>query len=114
NYGTDTEVLVRVPQTEDPQAGERMVEVLAQGGAQSLTLRRVEFVGPQVGEELRDLGGLALLLALIAVMGFVTLRYEFKLAAGGVVALFHDVIVALGFFALFQWDFDLNVLAAVL
>src|SRR5690606_36508395 len=114
NYGSETEVLVRMPETGDPKVGEKLVSVLESGNAQHLTLRRVEFVGPQVGEELRELGGLAMVLALLAVMGFVALRYELKLAAGGVIALFHDVIVALGFFALFQWDFDLNVLAAVL
>lgn len=114
HYGADTEVLVRMPETGDPKAGEKLVATLEEAAGQDLTLRRVEFVGPQVGDELRELGGLGMLLALLAVMGFVALRYEFKLAAGGVIALFHDVIVALGFFALFQWDFDLNVLAAVL
>ncbi len=114
HYGTDTEVLVRMPETGDPRAGEKLVAMLESASEQDLTLRRVEFVGPQVGEELRELGGLGMLLALLAVMGFVAMRYELKLAAGGVIALFHDVIVALGFFALFQWDFDLNVLAAIL
>ncbi len=114
NYGTDSDVLVRMPETGDAHAGEKLVGVLEAASGQDLTLRRVEFVGPQVGEELRELGGLGMLLALLAVMGFVAMRYELKLAAGGVIALFHDVIVALGFFALFQWDFDLNVLAAVL
>jgi preprotein translocase subunit SecF len=114
HYGTDTEVLVRMPETGDPKVGEKLVTVLEENVQQDLTLRRVEFVGPQVGEELRELGGIAMLLALLAVMGFVAMRYELKLAAGGVIALFHDVIVALGFFALFQWDFDLNVLAAIL
>lgn len=114
NYGTDTDVLVRMPQTDDVRIGEHLVEVLSAGDTQALQLRRVEFVGPQVGEELRELGGLAMLLALFAVMLFVALRYQYKFAVGGVVALFHDVIITLGFFALFQWDFDLNVLAAIL
>ncbi len=114
NYGTDTDVLVRMPQTTDARIGDHLVEVLSAGGTQHLKLHRVEFVGPQVGEELRELGGLALLLALLAVMGYVAMRYQYKFAIGGVIALFHDVIVALGAFALFQWDFDLNVLAAVL
>jgi preprotein translocase subunit SecF len=114
NYGTDTDVLVRMPQTDDARIGDHLVEVLSAGGTQQLKLRRVEFVGPQVGEELREAGGLALVLGLLAVMGYVAVRYQYKFAIGGVIALFHDVIIALGAFALFQWDFDLNVLAAVL
>jgi len=114
NYGTDTDVLVRMPVSSDAHIGDRLVEVLSVGGNQELQLRRVEFVGPQVGEELRELGGLAMLLALLAVMGYVAMRYQYKFAVGGVVALLHDVIIALGAFSLFQWDFDLNVLAAVL
>jgi preprotein translocase subunit SecF len=77
-------------------------------------LRRVEFVGPQVGAELREKGGLALLLALIAVMLYVAFRFQYKFGVGAVVSLFHDVVIALGMFAFFQWDFDLTTLAAVL
>lgn len=114
NYGADTDVLVRLPQTETAGIGERLVKTLDDATPAEIQLKRVEFVGPQVGEELRELGGLAMILALLVVMVYVAVRFEFKLAVGAVVALFHDVIVALGFFALFQWDFDLNVLAAVL
>lgn len=114
NYGADTDVLVRLPQTETAGIGERLVKTLDDATPADIQLKRVEFVGPQVGEELRELGGLAMILALLVVMVYVAVRFEFKLAVGAVVALFHDVIVALGFFALFQWDFDLNVLAAVL
>ena len=114
NYGADTDVLVRLPQSETAGIGERLVKTLDDATPAAIQLKRVEFVGPQVGEELRELGGLAMILALLVVMVYVAVRFEFKLAVGAVVALFHDVIVALGFFALFQWDFDLNVLAAVL
>ena len=114
NYGSDTEVLVRLPKTEDAHIGDRLVESLQKDTKADLQLRRVEFVGPQVGEELREAGGLAMVLALIAVAGYVALRYQWKFALGAIVSLFHDVIMAVGFFALFQWDFDLNTLAAVL
>lgn len=114
NYGSDTEVLVRMPKSDDPRIGDRLVETLQKDTQAELKLRRVEFVGPQVGEELREAGGLAMLLALLAVGGYVAMRYQYKFAIGAIVSLFHDVIMALGFFALFQWDFDLNTLAAVL
>lgn len=115
NYGTDTEVLVRLPQANTAGLGDQVVKALHDSaGSGQVKLNRVEFVGPQVGEELREMGGIAMILALIMVMVYVGTRFELKLAVGAVVALFHDVIVALGFFALFQWDFDLNVFAAVL
>ncbi len=114
NYGSDKEVLVRMPKTEQVDIGDRIVTVLQQTAPQPLQLRRVEFVGPQVGEELREMGGLAMLLALLMVAGYVAVRFQYKFAVGAVISLFHDVIIAVGAFALFQWDFDLNVLAAVL
>jgi preprotein translocase subunit SecF len=114
NYGSDTEVMVRMPKTEDPQVGNRLVEVLQKDTQSELKLRRVEFVGPQVGEELREAGGLAMLLALLAIGGYIAMRYQYKFAIGAILSLFHDAIMALGFFALFQWDFDLNTLAAIL
>jgi preprotein translocase subunit SecF len=114
NYGSDTEVMVRMQKTEDPQIGNRLVEVLQKDVQSELKLRRVEFVGPQVGEELREAGGLAMLLALLAIGGYVAMRYQYKFAIGAILSLFHDAIMALGFFALFQWDFDLNTLAAIL
>jgi preprotein translocase subunit SecF len=77
-------------------------------------LRRIEFVGPQVGEELREQGGLAVLLALVVVLIYVAMRFQIKFSLGAVAALGHDVIITLGVFALVGWDFDLTVLAAVL
>jgi preprotein translocase subunit SecF len=114
NYGSDKEVLVRMPKTEQVDIGDRIVAVLQKAAPQPLQLRRVEFVGPQVGEELREMGGLALVLALVLVAGYVAVRFQYKFAVGAIISLFHDVIIAVGAFSLFQWDFDLNVLAAVL
>jgi preprotein translocase subunit SecF len=79
-----------------------------------IDVRRVEFVGPQVGEELTEQGGLAMLYALIGILIYVSLRFEYRFAIGSVVALIHDVVITLGFFSLLQIEFDLTVLAAVL
>jgi preprotein translocase subunit SecF len=114
HYGSDTEVLVRLPKTDEDTIGRQVLDALQQSATGELKLRRVEFVGPQVGAELRESGGLALLLSLLGVMGYVALRFQYKFSVGAVISLFHDVIITLGCFALFQWDFDLNVLAAVL
>lgn len=77
-------------------------------------MRRQEYVGPQVGDELRDDGGLAMIIAIGCIMVYVMLRFEWRFAVGSVAALIHDVLITLGCFALFQWDFDLTVMAAVL
>lgn len=114
NLGTERDVMVRLQKTADVQIGNHVVELLQRGVEGEVKLRRVEFVGPQVGAELREKGGLALLLALLAVAAYVAFRFQYKFAIGAVVSLFHDVLIALGMFALFQWDFDLNTLAAVL
>ena len=90
------------------------MEVLRQSGDSSVELRRIDFVGPQVGDELREQGGLALLLALALVMLYVGFRFQFKFAVGAVVALGHDVLITLGFFSITGLDFDLTVLAALL
>ncbi|WP_422732640.1 protein translocase subunit SecF [Microbulbifer magnicolonia] len=128
NFGSDHELLIKLPpavteaQTQvsarDEQAtqsiGDKVVAVLEQGSDGDVELRRVEMVGPQIGEELRDDGGLGMLFALAVVMAYVALRFQYKFSVGAVVALAHDVIIVLGFFALLQLDFDLTVLAAVL
>lgn len=114
NLGSEQDVMVRLPKTADVQIGNHVVELLQRGVEGEVKLRRVEFVGPQVGAELREKGGLALLLALLAVMAYVAFRFQYKFGVGAVVSLFHDVVIALGAFAYFQWDFDLNTLAAVL
>ncbi|MEX1667651.1 protein translocase subunit SecF [Zhongshania guokunii] len=114
NFGSDTDVLVRLPQGMSPTLGEEVLKVLKAGTAGEIDLRRIEFVGPQVGEELREQGGLAVLLALVVVLIYVAMRFQIKFSLGAVAALGHDVIITLGVFALVGWDFDLTVLAAVL
>ena len=117
NIGTAREVLVRVP----PQAGKNSAEVsneihgaLAQASGQKIELRRVEFVGPQVGNELVEDGGLAMLYALIGILIYVAIRFEYRMATGAIIAAIHDPVLIFGMFSLFQWEFDLTVLAAVL
>ena len=114
NFGSDTDVLVRLPQGYSDKLGNEVVQTLQQGFEGTIELRRVEFVGPQVGEELREQGGLAMLLALAVVMVYVAMRFQFKFSVGAVMALAHDVIITLGLFSFFHWDFDLTVMAAVL
>ncbi|WP_373083546.1 protein translocase subunit SecF [Zhongshania sp.] len=114
NFGSDTDVLVRLPQGMSPTLGEEVLKVLKAGTSGEIDLRRIEFVGPQVGEELREQGGLAVLLALVVVLIYVAMRFQIKFSLGAVAALGHDVIITLGVFALVGWDFDLTVLAAVL
>jgi len=114
SFGATTDVLVRMP-GDDPMLGERIADALRAGDAGSaITVKRVEFVGPAVGEELRDQGGLGMLLALGGILVYVAFRFQWKFGLGAVLSLFHDVIVVLGVFSLFQISFDLTVLAAVL
>lgn len=114
SFGATTDVLVRLA-GDDPMLGNKVAQALQplDGGNQP-TIKRVEFVGPAVGEELRDQGGLGMLLALAGIMLYVAFRFQWKFGAGAIVSLFHDVIVTLGVFSLFQIPFDLSVLAAVL
>jgi len=112
-FGAPTDVVVRLAQDNAPKAGDDVVAALQASGFQ-LELLRSEFVGSAVGEELREQGGLGLLLALGVVMLYVAFRFQFKFSVGAVVALIHDVIIVLGVFALFGLDFDLTVLAAIL
>ena len=114
NFGSDQDVLVRLPQSNNSQLGDELLTVLKEGHEGDIDLHRIEYVGPQVGEELREQGGLGLLAALISVMIYVTFRFQFKFSIGAVFALAHDVIIVLGFFSLLRLDFDLTVLAAIL
>ncbi len=114
NFGAETEVLVRLPQGFSPQVGEEVLNILSASGEYNIELRRSEFVGSQVGEELREQGGLGMLMALGIVMLYVAFRFQLKFSLGAVVALVHDVIIVLGIFSIMQWDFDLTVLAALL
>lgn len=113
-FGSPTDILIRLGQDHDPKLGDKVVSALQEGETQELTLRRNEFVGAQVGEELREQGGLGMLLALFMIMVYVAFRFQFKFSVGAVSALAHDVMIVLGFFSVFQLDFDLTVLAAVL
>ena len=115
-FGAETDVLVRLP----PQAGAdqqqirlRLQNTLAAGG-QSVDLRRVESVSPQVGSELAEQGGLAMIFALLLIFAYVMFRFQWKFAVGAVAALAHDVIVTVGFFSILALPFDLTVVAAVL
>ncbi len=115
-FGTAQDILIRVAPREGEDSAQVSSEILAALQAQDAgaTMRRVEFVGPQVGDELVEDGGLALLYALIMILIYVTLRFEWRLAVGTIAAIVHDVVFTLGFFALFQVTFDLTVLAALL
>ena len=114
SFGTDRDVLVRLPDGYSDEQGAVMVEKLRGATELSVELRRIEFVGPQVGEELRDDGGIAMLTALGLVMLYVAFRFQIKFALGAVIALAHDVVFTLGFFSLTGLEFDLTVLAALL
>lgn len=112
-FGSSTDVLIRLGETHDPKLGDKVVEALTVSG-ESVELRRNEYVGAQVGEELREQGGLGMLLALAMIMLYLAFRFQFKFSLGAVLALVHDVTLVLGIFSILQLDFDLTVLAAVL
>jgi preprotein translocase subunit SecF len=117
NFGSIHDVLIRLPviETENmAQVSNQVVSVLQSKTDEDIDVRRVEFVGPQVGDELTEKGGLAMLYALIGILIYVSLRFEYRFAIGSVVALIHDVIITLGFFSLTRIEFDLTVLAAIL
>jgi len=114
SFGTDRDVLIRLPAGTSDEQGAALLGILQSESEVDVELRRIEFVGPQVGEELREQGGLAMLMALGLVMLYIAFRFQFKFALGAVGALAHDVIIVLGFFSLFDLEFDLTVLAAIL
>ncbi|MCU7916113.1 MAG: protein translocase subunit SecF [Candidatus Thiodiazotropha sp. (ex Gloverina cf. vestifex)] len=116
HFGTPRDVLVRLAPQADFESAELSDRAFSamQGLESSADLRRVEFVGPQVGDELTEDGGLAMLYALIGILIYVGLRFEYRFAVGAVIALIHDVFITIGIFSLFQVEFDLPVLAAVL
>ncbi len=119
-FGSDRDILVRVPpqkgldDRDNARLGDHILQTLKESKGNQVTLRRSEFVGPAVGEELTNQGGLGLLTALAVVMVYVALRFQLKFAIGAVVALFHDVVITLGIFSVARWNFDLTVLAALL
>ena len=114
NFGTNLDVLIKVAdQNGNSTIGEAVYNLLIEEGFEG-ELKRVEFVGPQVGSELRDQGGLGMLVALFMILMYVAFRFQYKFALGAVTALAHDVVIILGLFSIFAWDFDLTVLAALL
>ena len=114
NFGTNLDVLIKVAdQSGNSSVGEDIFNILKNQEI-PIELKRVEFVGPQVGDELRDQGGLGMLIALFMILIYVAFRFQYKFALGAVTALGHDVVIILGLFSIFSWDFDLTVLAALL
>jgi len=116
HFGASTDVLIRIAPREGVTSAKLSDQVLAalQEDNAEASMRRVEFVGPQVGDELTNDGGLAMIYALIGILIYVALRFEYRFSVGSVAALIHDVIITLGVFSLFQLEFDLTVLAAIL
>jgi preprotein translocase subunit SecF len=116
SFGTAQDVLIRMPLQQGMSSSQLSEKVIAALKAQDpdVQLRRVEFVGPQVGEELTHDGLMALLMVVIGIMIYLAIRFEWKFAVAAIIANLHDVIIILGFFAFFQWEFNLAVLAAVL
>ncbi len=115
-FGSSRDVTIQLPPGETRDGGavrDRLMEVLSEAEP-GIELRRVEFVGPQVGKELAEQGGLAMLFALIMILAYVAMRFQWKFAVGAVAALVHDVIIVLGFFSVTRLSVDLAVLAAVL
>jgi preprotein translocase subunit SecF len=116
NFGAASDVLIRMLPREgsdNTKLGESILNVLQQNGV-VVDLRRVEFVGPQVGEELTERGGTAMIFALLLILGYIMFRFQWKFAVGSVAALMHDVVIVIGIFSVLQLPFDLSVLAAVL
>lgn len=117
NFGSSQDVLLRMKPLENTNQQELSKQILAAANSSQTEpgeFRRAEFIGPQVGDELLNDGGLALFFALVGVIIFVSIRFEWKFSIGAVLALIHDVLIVLGFFAMLGWEFDMNVLAAVL
>ena len=114
SFGSDRDVMIRLPQGYSDKDGNRLLALLQSTYPGEVELRRIEFVGPQVGDELREQGGLAMLMALGLVMIYVAFRFQLKFALGAVTALIHDVVITLGFFSILGIEFDLTVLAALL
>ena len=116
NFGTARDVIIRLPVQQGKSSAQQSEQVLAalRSASPDVQLRRTEFVGPQVGDELARDGLYALAFVVVGIMIYLSMRFEWKYAVAGIIANLHDVVIILGFFALFQWEFSLSVLAAVL
>ena len=114
NFGSSLDVLIKIAdQPGNSSLGDQIFDLLSSNNFEG-ELKRIEFVGPQIGSELRDQGGLGMLVALGMILLYVAFRFQYKFALGAVAALGHDVVIILGLFSIFAWDFDLSVLAALL
>lgn len=116
NFGTSRDVMIRLPAKPDissARLSETVIAALRQDD-KTAEIRRVEFVGPQVGKELVENGALALLMVSLGIVAYLAVRFEWKFGVAGIIANLHDVVIILGFFAFFQWEFSLTVLAAIL
>jgi preprotein translocase subunit SecF len=117
NFGTARDVMVRLRPRDDASGeklGNQILDAIKQGTGEQVEMRRIEFVGPNVGDELTEAGGLAIIVSLICILIYVSIRFEWRLAAGAVLALTHDVIITLGIFSLLQVEVDLTIVAALL
>ena len=116
NFGTARDVIIRLPVQQGKSSAQQSEQVLAalRSASPDVQLRRTEFVGPQVGDELARDGLYALAFVVVGIMIYLSMRFEWKYAVAGIIANLHDVVIILGFFALFQWEFSLSVLAAIL
>ena len=117
NFGSARDLLIRLPNRDDMETArvsETVMNTLQQVGGAAPELRRVEFVGPQVGKELATDGAMALLLVILGLVVYLAMRFEWRFAVSAIIANLHDIVIILGFFAFFQWEFSLPVLAAVL
>jgi preprotein translocase subunit SecF len=115
-FGSANDVLIRIPPSEGLNTADissKTLNVLSDTG-QNVEMRRIEFVGPQVGEELKNDGGLAMIYALMGILIYVAMRFQLRFSVGAIAALIHDVLITLGIFSITQFDFDLTVLAALL
>lgn len=116
-FGTSRDVLIRIPLRSDlaqAKVGDTVLAALTADASAQVEMRRAEFVGPSVGEELKQDGGMALLVALVGILIYVALRFEWRLSVGAVASLIHDVVLTMGLFSILQIEFDLTVLAAIL
>ncbi len=116
NFGTSRDVMIRLPVVKDQTSAQQSAQVLEalKAAAPDVELRRTEFVGPQVGQELAIDGLKALAFVIVGIMIYLAVRFEWKYAVAGIIANLHDVVIIMGFFAFFQWEFSLSVLAAIL
>jgi len=116
NFGTSRDVLIRLPLKQGLSSAQQSDQVMStlKAANPQVQLQRVEFVGPQVGKELATDGAMALMVVVIGIMIYLSIRFEWRFAVSGIIANLHDVVIILGFFAFFQWEFSLSVLAAVL